>query len=366
MSGTGNENQKDPVYGPQVKRPLRVRVLQYASVVLAVAGLALLYLYSVNRGIPVVKVADITPTMNFAYVRIVGEVTRDAYIFKSGGVVFNLKDGSGEIAVMGGHAQADALEAAGRLPRRGDQVDVAGSLSVSADQEIKLRIQSVDQLKLTRKRAAPVYAAVESRFKLADVTAALKGDQVSVMGTLKSVDIPGPGSKAPYILTLEDDGATLAVVFWDDVFQGLEKNLPMPGKLIRAKGKVDVYKDTVQLKVWDAADLSVITEQDRLTSPAERPLSRIADIKAEQKDEVFTVSGVLGEPRSVRGGVVYPLNDGSGEIAVVFWDKKISGAERAALEAGVRLRVTAPLVIYKDTLELVPVDAGGFRIEVEK
>jgi RecJ-like exonuclease len=361
MSSTENY----PAYGPQVKRPLRVRVLQYASLVLAIAGLILLYLFSVHRDIPLVTVGEITPTMNFAYVRIVGEVTRDAYVFQSGGVVFNMKDATGEIAVMGGRAQADALEAAGKLPRRGDQVDVSGSLSVSADQEVKLRMQSAKQLKLTRKRTVSSYVSEETNLKPADITAAQKGDRVTVIGTLKSIDIPGPGSKAPYVLTLEKNGATLAVVFWDDVFQGLEKKLPTVGKLISAKGKVDVYKDTIQLKVWDAADLHVITEQEKPVVVTEQPISRIADITAERKGDVFTVDGRLGEPRSVRGGVIYPLTDDSGTIDVVFWDKKVSGEDRAALESGVRIRVTAPLTVYKGKLELVPVDVGGFTVEAE-
>ncbi|MCU0858112.1 MAG: OB-fold nucleic acid binding domain-containing protein, partial [Pontiellaceae bacterium] len=138
--------ENSPAYGPQVKRPLRIRVLQVASLVLAVAGLILLYLFSVSRDIPRIRIGEITPTMNFAMVRVSGEVVRDTFIFQSGGMVFNLRDGSGEIAVMGGKAQTDALEAAGQLPRRGDRVDVVGSLSVGADQEPKLRIQSSDQL----------------------------------------------------------------------------------------------------------------------------------------------------------------------------------------------------------------------------
>lgn len=266
MNSSNNEGY--PVCGSQVKRPLRIRVLQYASLVLAVAGLVLLYLFSLNRDVPLVRIGDITPVMNFATVRISGEVTRDAYIFESGGIVFNIKDGSGEIAVMGGRAQADALEAAGKLPRRGDQVEVAGSLSVSADQEVKLRMQSADQLVLNRKRAIPS-AVAPPRIRLADVTAVQKGEQITVVGTLKSVDVPGPGSQAPYVLTLEENGAELAVIFWEDVFQGLESafakgcgaqgiKLPTPGKRISARGRVDVYKDTVQLKVREAGDLCVV------------------------------------------------------------------------------------------------------------
>ena len=252
---SGAENY--PVYGLQVKRPLKIRVLRYASLILAVAGLFLLYQYSVNRDIPLVRIADITPTMNFAYVRMAGEVTRDAYVFESGGIVFDMKDGSGEITVMGGRAQAQALESAGKLPQRGDRIEVAGSLSVSAEQEPRLRIQATDQLILNRKRPIANPAA-GTGLRLADVTAAHKGALVAVSGILKSIDVPGPGSKAPYTLTLEENGAELAVVFWNDVVQALENKLPMPGKRINASGRIDVYKDKVQLKVRDAGNLRVM------------------------------------------------------------------------------------------------------------
>lgn len=258
MNGAVGGNENYPDYGSQLKRPLRVRVLRYASLVLAVAGFVLLYLFSVNRDIPFVRIGNITPTMNFAYVRIAGEVTRDACIYNSGGMVFNVKDGSGEIAVMGGRAQSETLKSSGKLPRRGDHVEVAGSLSVSAEQEAKLRLQSASQLVLNRKRTATVPFAASSLRRLADVTAVQKGGQITVAGILKSIDVPGPGSKAPYILTIEEDGAQLAVVFREDVFQGLGEKLPMPGKRITARGRVDVYKDVVQLKVWDAGDLRVI------------------------------------------------------------------------------------------------------------
>ncbi|QHI67927.1 OB-fold nucleic acid binding domain-containing protein [Tichowtungia aerotolerans] len=349
-----------PVYGPQVKRPLRVRVLQLASVILAVAGLILLYFYSIHRDIPVVKVAEINPAMNFAYVRITGEVIRDAYVFKSGGVVFTLNDGSGDIAVMGGRAQAEALQRAGRLPYVGDRVEVAGSLSVSADQEIKLRMQSADQMILQRKRSDTSSAIMLNPVPLAEVSAAQKDERISIVGTLRNIQIPGPGSKAPYVLTLERDGAELEVVFWDKVFQKLEKTLPMPGKIISASGKVDVYKGKVQLKVWDDADLHEVPE-------AQMPIkASIADIRAEQEGAVFTVTGTLGEPRSIPGGVCYPIRDETGDMAVLFWDKKVSGEERDALEEGVRLRVTAPLVAYKGTLELIPENIGAFSVEMNE
>jgi hypothetical protein len=95
-------------------------------------------------------------------------------------------------------------------------------------------------------------------------------------------------------------------------------------------------------------------------------VASIADITAEQKGTVFAVTGTLGDPRSIPGGVVYPIVDDSGEMVVLFWDKQVSGEERDALESGVRIRVTAPLGIYQEALQLVPENAAAFRVEPDE
>ncbi len=247
-----------PAFEPQVRRPLRIRVLQAVSVFLAVAGLIFLYIYSINRELPQVKVANITPGMNFAAVRIAGEVTRNAHLFDSGGVVFNLHDGTGEIAVYGARAPADALHAAGRLPRRGDHAEICGTLGIGADRDAKLRMQSADKLKLIRKSAP---RSAFRRVRLADVTASRDGELVAVTGVLKEISLPRPGSRAPYIFILEDGGAMLDVVFWDEVFHGLDGTFPIPGKRLRVRGRVSLYHGTVQLKLAAAED---IREEDAL------------------------------------------------------------------------------------------------------
>ncbi len=257
MNNSDGGDEGYPVCGLQVKRPLKIKVLRYASLVLAVAGLILLYLFSVNRDIPAINIGSITPTMNFACVRITGEVVRDAAFSKAGGLVFTVKDGSGEITVMSSRVQAQTLKTAAKLPRRGDRIEVTGCLSVSAGQDVKLRMQSSEQLVLNRKRTSAVPSAV-SCIKPAEVVAAHQGEYVAVHGVLKFIDVPGPGVKTPYVLTLEEGGVELAVVFWDDVFQGLEQKLPIPGKRISARGCIEVYNGIVQLKVRDVGDLRVV------------------------------------------------------------------------------------------------------------
>jgi DNA/RNA endonuclease YhcR with UshA esterase domain len=256
MNSSDGGNEGYPVCGLQVKRPLKIKVLRYASLVLAVAGLALLYLFSVNRDLPVISIGSITPTMNFACVRITGEVVRDAAFSKAGGIVFTVKDGSGEITVMSSRVQAQTLKTAAKLPRRGDRIEVTGCLSVSAGQDVKLRLQSSERLTLNRRRISAVPSAV-SCIKLDEVVAEHQGEYVAVNGVLKLIDVPGPGVKTPYVLTLEEGNAELAVVFWDDVFQGLEQKLPIPGKRINVRGRIEVYNGIVQLRVKEAGDLRV-------------------------------------------------------------------------------------------------------------
>ena len=61
------------------------RCLKYGAVVLAVAGLILLYLMARHSEVPEIKIAGITPMMNFGLVRIKGLVEKDAGSLKKKG-----------------------------------------------------------------------------------------------------------------------------------------------------------------------------------------------------------------------------------------------------------------------------------------
>lgn len=139
----GTDSAKSPV----------LRVLRYAALLLGVAGLAFLYLMVTHRDLPVIKVGEITPMMNFAYVRLAGVVERDAYVVRKKGKVdyisFSLDDGSGQLRVAAYRDIAQALAEKGLVPERGAFVDVTGSLSVSADGRAKLYLRAVEQLKIT-------------------------------------------------------------------------------------------------------------------------------------------------------------------------------------------------------------------------
>jgi hypothetical protein len=133
-----------------------LRVLRSGSVVLAIAGLILLYLAVTHREIPVQNIGEITPLMNYAYVRLVGSVPRDAYVSeKNGGVdyvSFLVKDATGSIRVSAQREVAQELSDAGRLPKQGMQVSVSGSLNVGSDGPPKMRLQTARHLVIEEKK----------------------------------------------------------------------------------------------------------------------------------------------------------------------------------------------------------------------
>jgi len=138
-----------------MKHPV-IRHLRYVAVLLGVVGLAFLYLMVIHRDFPVVKVSEITPMMNFAYVRITGTVERNAYIGRKKGKVdylsFSLDDGSGQVRVTAYRDIAQGLVEKGLAPTKGTLVDVSGSLSVPADGNVKLRLQAEEQMKIINRK----------------------------------------------------------------------------------------------------------------------------------------------------------------------------------------------------------------------
>lgn len=130
-----------------------LRFLRYAALALAIVGLGFLYLMVARSEVPVIKVGEITPMMNFAYVRVAGTVDRKAFIGRKKGKVdylsFSLNDGSGQLRVAAYRNVARTLVEKNLVPKKGVIADVTGSLSVAADGRVKLYLRAAEHLRLT-------------------------------------------------------------------------------------------------------------------------------------------------------------------------------------------------------------------------
>ena len=119
-----------------------IRWLRLAAVLLAVAGLPLLYLTARAREPEVVLAETISPQMNFAHIAMRGSVKSKPYIGRGKDYLsFLLDDGTGVVKVFASGKTAHILIDNNRLPTAGARMSVRGKLHVSASEsalEIKL------------------------------------------------------------------------------------------------------------------------------------------------------------------------------------------------------------------------------------
>ncbi|MCF7847327.1 MAG: hypothetical protein K9M45_00645 [Kiritimatiellales bacterium] len=229
-------------------------------------------------------------------------------------------------------------------------------LSASRVEDIQLSATTIAAPVVPEKQAEP---SKVSQLKISDITAEQKGATTTVYGKVSKVWKPAPDSRAPHKIILSDGSGEIECVYWSKVADALVGNEPKEGDPLEITGRVDVYNDKIQLKVWEAGD---IRSSFGSAPVAVLGLMKIGAITKEMAKQVVTVEGTLQEPKSIRGGVVYPLSDGSGTIQLLFWDKQVSGEARDALDVGTRVRVTAAVVDYNGTLELIPADASAFQL----
>lgn len=243
-----------PHCGARQPQRVSLRVLRIAALLLATVGLFLLWLMAINRDIPLIKIADIQPTMNFALIRVAGQATGDARTFRESGKIrslrFTVNDGTGDLSINAYGKQAEQMALFDRIPRAGDSVEVAGSLTVGADENVSLRMQSGDALKLKR--------AVKEAPALPDVKGASEGAQAMVTGAVTRVIAPRSGSRAPFVVTVRDATEERQLVIWSSVFEKIANHDQIiPGASIRAKVTAETYKGKTQLKLGRAQDLEL-------------------------------------------------------------------------------------------------------------
>lgn len=93
---------------------------------------------------------------------------------------------------------------------------------------------------------------------------------------------------------------------------------------------------------------------------------KIGELEARSSGEAFQVSGILGTPRSIRGGVIYPLRDETGSVSILLWSNQLSQKTIEQFGEGKKATVSGILKIWKGTMELVPAEGKSIKIEKAK
>jgi DNA/RNA endonuclease YhcR with UshA esterase domain len=329
-----------PYCGAATGRRLAVRLLKYGSLGLALLGLAVLLLVARHSQVPVVKIDSLSGTMNWAYVRIEGVVSRQPeYDPLVGSLQFWVWDGSGEIMVSAYRSEAGALLAANRVPAMGDAVAVEGTLRVKEDfQYLVLNIPEHTEVR----RPDPTAMAI------AQIDSAPLYARVTVEGVVRADRTPYEGLR---LLTLRDASGEIDVTLPSGA---AALGSPWPalavGQSLQVTGAVDRYQDTPQLAVGRGSDLLVLDEPLAIA-----PSQRIGELSTADVGRLIAVEGTILRVSTFSAGVKCLLDDGSGTATLLLWQDLYDALPgREALVRGATVRSVGQVAEYGGELEIVP------------
>lgn len=329
-----------PYCGADVGRRMPVRLVKFGSLVLAVAGVLLLLLVAARGQVPAVEVGSLAGTMNWAYLRIQGTVSRQpTYDPESGTLRFWVQDGTGEILVLAYDKESTVLLEQDQVPVMGDTVVVEGTLRVRDD---------FQYLVLDMPRRLVIQSPQPAVMAVTEVEAGLHLHRVTVQGMLRDDRIAYEGLR---VLTVRDETGAIDVVLplGQEMISGLFPDLHL-GQPVQATGAVDLYRGIPQVSVGRGSDLVVL----------DVPASVAADLPAgeigpEDVGCMVRIEGQIVRVEPFSAGVKLALDDGSGTMVLLLWqDLYDSLPERDILLEGAIVRAQGLVTEYRDHLEIVP------------
>lgn len=248
-----------------IDKRLSIKVFKWIAVLTSTVGLMLLLFYAKHVKTPEVKISELGPLSNFAHVRIVGTVQKSFGIhpqWGSLGFVIVQNDGKQEytIRVSAYSKVAKNIEKLNLVPAKGDQISVEGQVRFQKDSP-SLLINAPEHISFIKKSdKEPEAVTVVEPNKLSHSNL---GSYVSVTGSVLSTKSFETGM----IVNLDDGTSGLPV--WVP-----KKYLPddlelHSGDLIEAIGKVETFKDKLEIKVNRTQAFKVITRVNTATPNGE-------------------------------------------------------------------------------------------------
>lgn len=124
--------ERCPYCGTKIPKHTSYYYAKYGSLTFAVFGVIFLLIIAQNIPVQYIHIGDITPTYNYAYVKIRGVVTSPpSYVVKSDGsttLYINVDDGTGEISIHIYNPIIEKIAKAGKIPGYGDFVEIMGEI----------------------------------------------------------------------------------------------------------------------------------------------------------------------------------------------------------------------------------------------
>lgn len=344
-----------PFCGASMRVRMSLKVFRWGSVAVAVLGLFFLYLWARNREIPIVRVAEVVESMNMAYVRVEGTAGRVTSSRDAAGrmeyLSFDLDDGTGVARVQAFRHLAQVLDDRGLVPRRGDRVELAGSVRTGEEGQVRLLLQTADHVRVAAREAPHV--------PLAELGTHLAGQRIVVEGRVSALFEPDPGSRSPFRILLADGEERATVVIWPRSWDAVRARGLARGVYARLRAEVGEYRGRVQLTLDEATDAEFgPAPQAKPAAPAPAPDGILApgDVDRALVGRSVRVGGRVARIARAEEGSRRPhtleLVGGGASRDLVAWGDVLDAALEAGLKEGDEVTAQVTVSEYRDRIQL--------------
>ena len=221
------------------------------------------------------------------------------------------------------------------------------------------------------------------------------GKNVQIKGIVRSVRAPGEGSRAPYMVTLDDNGTEMTLVFWSATYAQLANAAALcAGAPVKATVAVSDYRGKLQLTLKDATNLvigkadspapaakqkapatpkaassprSIASTPSMSSTSSAVPVLTPSAAAALADGAQVVVSGMVKNVRLAQSGsraptCIYLVGD-KADVQLVCWAdtyEAIPSGQRPGVNSAIKATVT--VASFKGTKQLKLMKAGDFTL----
>ena len=211
---------------------------------------------------------------------------------------------------------------------------------------------------------APALASDEQLTPIASIGKSLLNREITVQAVVGGVD--RPREAGPYYVALTQAGATIPLIFWPGMQAQLGPKVKA-GNLVRAKVRVSVYQDQLQLRIGGPGragsrqqrrgphnesrfqrDRSRSHRSAATTPPHPAPTETvIGKIKADWVDRAVLISGTVSGSETKGTGWQLKVQDATGKIRSCSGKRPWPGWPSPGTARGWVVTVTGPVKVYE-------------------
>ncbi len=360
-----------PRCGAQVQKRIAIKLVRNIAIWGSILGVFLLWVAVKSKKAPVVKIENMTETMNYAYVKVIGKVDNLVIDESKNSFKVIVNDGTGKLSVncFNKYKQFKKI-LDDNFPGFGDRIEVTGALNFSQAWGPSMFLTVPERIKVLKKYEFKT-------IRLNKISIYNKGDifkiKVAVLAYKKYKTRKG------FLLHkffLHDGSVTREMVLFESEYMALtevnKKLLTTPGNQLEILIRVDTYRGTPQIKLFKTAGIESIKflGKANLSKPFQHLYQQkkiqakeiaLGNLTEDMVGEIVKIKGTVHSIRTNKGGTVLTLSDDTGQIDLFIY--KGYKDELPEIKIGSVITGICKVNIFRDTLQVKLYTTNGFKVE---